>query len=104
MHSPPMSPVMSRARASCSLSDATGSSTRWVPISVEYVRSPTVLKHTEPMHTSKTPLATPLAQQMISTAYDEALTGLREGGIPIGAALFKRDGTPLGRSEEHTSE
>jgi creatinine deaminase len=33
---------------------------------------------------------------MISTAYDEALTGLREGGIPIGAALFKRDGTLLG--------
>jgi cytosine deaminase len=32
----------------------------------------------------------------MSTAYDEALTGLREGGIPIGAALFKRDGTPLG--------
>ena len=33
---------------------------------------------------------------MMSTAYDEALTGLREGGIPIGAALFKRDGTLLG--------
>jgi cytosine deaminase len=33
---------------------------------------------------------------MMPTAYDEALTGLREGGIPIGAALFKRDGTLLG--------
>src|ERR1019366_6234224 len=96
MNSTPMSTVMSRARASCSLSTATGSSTRWVPISVEYVRSPTVLEHTEPMRTSKTPLATHLAQQMMSTAYDEALTGLREGGIPIGAALFKRDGTLLG--------
>jgi creatinine deaminase len=33
---------------------------------------------------------------MLKTAYDEALTGLREGGIPIGAALFLRDGTLLG--------
>ena len=32
---------------------------------------------------------------MLVTAYDEAVTGLREGGIPIGAALFRRDGTVL---------
>lgn len=30
---------------------------------------------------------------MLATAYDEALLGLDEGGIPIGAALFLRDGT-----------
>jgi cytosine deaminase len=33
---------------------------------------------------------------MLTTAYDEALLGLSEGGIPIGAALFLRDGTLLG--------
>ena len=33
---------------------------------------------------------------MLATAYDEALAGLGEGGIPIGAALFTRDGTLLG--------
>jgi cytosine deaminase len=32
----------------------------------------------------------------MSTAYDEAMAGLREGGIPIGAALFSRSGTLLG--------
>ncbi len=30
---------------------------------------------------------------MLATAYDEAVTGLSEGGIPIGAALYLRDGT-----------
>jgi cytosine deaminase len=48
------------------------------------------------MHTSKTPLSTDLAHQMLKTAYNEAVVGLREGGIPIGAALFTRDGTLLG--------
>jgi creatinine deaminase len=33
---------------------------------------------------------------MLGTAYDEALLGLSEGGIPIGAALYLRDGTLLG--------
>jgi cytosine deaminase len=33
---------------------------------------------------------------MLATAYDEAVKGLNEGGIPIGAALFLRDGTLLG--------
>lgn len=33
---------------------------------------------------------------MLVTAYDEATRGLDEGGIPIGAALFTRDGTLLG--------
>jgi len=37
-----------------------------------------------------------LAQKMLATAYEEARTGLAEGGIPIGAALFHRDGTLLG--------
>jgi cytosine deaminase len=33
---------------------------------------------------------------MLFTAYEEAVLGLNEGGIPIGAALFLRDGTLLG--------
>jgi cytosine deaminase len=33
---------------------------------------------------------------MLATAYNEARAGLDEGGIPIGAALFHRDGTLLG--------
>ncbi|MFI9818020.1 nucleoside deaminase [Saccharothrix variisporea] len=34
---------------------------------------------------------------MLAVAVDEARAGLAEGGIPIGAALFGRDGTLLGR-------
>ena len=34
---------------------------------------------------------------MLRVAIDEAKQGLVEGGIPIGAALFDRDGTLLGR-------
>lgn len=34
---------------------------------------------------------------MLAIALDEAKTGLAEGGIPIGAALFRGDGTLLGR-------
>jgi cytosine/creatinine deaminase len=37
------------------------------------------------------------ARRMLSVAVEEALTGLAEGGIPIGAALFATDGTLLGR-------
>jgi len=37
------------------------------------------------------------ARQLLEVAYDEALRGLDEGGIPIGAALFAADGTLLGR-------
>jgi cytosine/creatinine deaminase len=33
----------------------------------------------------------------LGVALDEARLGLAEGGIPIGAALFHRDGTLLGR-------
>ena len=33
---------------------------------------------------------------MLATALDEARAGLAEGGIPIGAALFTREGTLLG--------
>jgi cytosine deaminase len=35
--------------------------------------------------------------RLLDVAYDEALRGLAEGGIPIGAALFDADGTLLGR-------
>jgi creatinine deaminase len=45
------------------------------------------------MSSTKAPLDTALARTMLSTAYDEAVTGLGEGGIPIGAALYLRDGT-----------
>lgn len=34
---------------------------------------------------------------MLRVAIEEARVGLSEGGIPIGAALFRRDGTLLGR-------
>ena len=34
---------------------------------------------------------------MLAVAIDEAKAGLGEGGIPIGAALFTRDGKLLGR-------
>jgi cytosine deaminase len=34
---------------------------------------------------------------MLKTAIEEARTGLAEGGIPIGAALFQANGTLLGR-------
>src|SRR4051795_2793119 len=34
---------------------------------------------------------------MLSVALEEARAGLAEGGIPIGAALFTRSGTLLGR-------
>lgn len=34
---------------------------------------------------------------MLEVALEEARLGLAEGGIPIGAALFHRDGTLLGR-------
>lgn len=36
-------------------------------------------------------------QAMLSVAIEEARQGLAEGGIPIGAALFDRDGRLLGR-------
>jgi cytosine/creatinine deaminase len=35
--------------------------------------------------------------RMLQVAIDEARTGLREGGIPIGAALFAADGSLLSR-------
>lgn len=37
------------------------------------------------------------ARSFLAVALDEANAGLAEGGIPIGAALFHRDGTLLGR-------
>ena len=36
-------------------------------------------------------------QDMLDVAVEEARIGLSEGGIPIGAALFSRDGVLLGR-------
>lgn len=36
-------------------------------------------------------------EQLLEVAYNEALRGRSEGGIPIGAALFAADGTLLGR-------
>lgn len=40
---------------------------------------------------------TPDYTAMLAVAIDEARQGLAEGGIPIGAALFHRDGSLLGR-------
>jgi creatinine deaminase len=36
-------------------------------------------------------------EAMLRTAIEEARLGLSEGGIPIGAALYRSDGTLLGR-------
>ncbi|MEP6947171.1 MAG: nucleoside deaminase [Acidobacteriota bacterium] len=38
-----------------------------------------------------------ILEQMLKVAIDEALLGIAEGGIPIGAALFDADGNVLGR-------
>lgn len=46
--------------------------------------------------TPRSPLSHDMARTMLRTALDEARSGLLEGGIPIGAALFHRDGTLLG--------
>ena len=43
------------------------------------------------------PLTEALARDFLAVAFEEAEAGLAEGGIPIGAALFHRDGTLLGR-------
>jgi cytosine deaminase len=48
------------------------------------------------MTTRRPDLSLELAATMLEVAYDEAVLGLAEGGIPIGAALFSRDGTLLG--------
>lgn len=42
-------------------------------------------------------MTTPDYRAMLEVAVAEARAGLAEGGIPIGAALFHRDGTLLGR-------
>jgi cytosine deaminase len=36
-------------------------------------------------------------EEMLNVAIEEARMGLAEGGIPIGAALYRADGTLLGR-------
>src|SRR5690606_3255641 len=41
-------------------------------------------------------IATPDYRALLDTAIDEARQGLAEGGIPIGAALYHRDGRLLG--------
>jgi creatinine deaminase len=38
-----------------------------------------------------------LYQQMLAIALDEARLGAAEGGVPVGAALFTRDGTLISR-------
>ena len=46
--------------------------------------------------TSRDRLDPTLATTMLATAIGQARQGLSEGGIPIGAALFSRDGELLG--------
>lgn len=43
------------------------------------------------------PLGEGTARRFLRVALEEARTGLAEGGIPIGAALFSREGELLGR-------
>jgi cytosine deaminase len=47
--------------------------------------------------TASEPLSPAFARSLLPVAVEEARAGLAEGGIPIGAALFRRDGTLLGR-------
>lgn len=47
--------------------------------------------------TLRLPLEPATAHAFLQVALEEARQGLAEGGIPIGAALFQRDGTLLGR-------
>jgi len=47
--------------------------------------------------TANEPLTDAQARTFLSVALEEARAGLAEGGIPIGAALFDRGGTLLGR-------
>jgi creatinine deaminase len=42
-------------------------------------------------------LATEAVEQMLAVAIEEASTGLAEGGVPVGGALFGADGSLLGR-------
>lgn len=42
-------------------------------------------------------MSQPHYEAMLAVAIEEARAGLAEGGIPIGAALFRRDGILLGR-------
>jgi creatinine deaminase len=49
------------------------------------------------MTDTRVPLLAHDPKAMLAVALDEARTGLAEGGIPIGAALFGPDGTLLGR-------
>ena len=42
-------------------------------------------------------MTAPDPASMLDVALEEAREGAREGGIPIGAALFRSDGTSLGR-------
>jgi len=47
--------------------------------------------------TTNAGLSVEQAREWLAVARDEALAGLAEGGIPIGAVLLRRDGTLLGR-------
>lgn len=91
-----MSTVMSNAKVSDSPIVTSGNSTCWVPISTEKVRTATGAEHTEAVTIDRMPLSRSLATTMLATAYDEACRGRDEGGIPIGAALYRRDGELLG--------
>jgi creatinine deaminase len=42
-------------------------------------------------------MAPPSPAEMLEIALDEARIGAREGGVPVGAALFSAEGTLLGR-------
>jgi cytosine deaminase len=45
----------------------------------------------------RSPISPDQARQFLAVALEEARAGLAEGGIPVGAALFTRDGQLLGR-------
>jgi len=55
-----------------------------------------VRKRGEPNGPTVTPLTREQAAKMLEVALDQARAGRASGGIPVGAALFHRDGTLLG--------
>ena len=72
-------------------------SLRMLPCNIRPGRAAAPCDHRPPPHDEPHVTATPDYAALLETALEEAREGLDEGGVPIGAALFRNDGTLLGR-------